>query len=598
MAKVYVFTPPNAGSSILTSTIYPNADGASVEIPWSADILAPSAGGWETSNGTNTASAGYSWTNFDAVIQNQLNYGAHSVVVSLSPISFSNGVGRGNKTSPQYIFSTNWAASLSVPQLYTGATSDYPGDALIPYGTCAQGVDNTAFPAAWTTPFLTAWKAAVGQALTHMAGQSYAPYIAYIRVGGGAGGEWFPWATQALETLCSPANVAGLKTQWMAYNNTMQSYITGLGTGFQFVQAMDGGFASQNIPYHWCTSEATNAVTNSMNGIGTEGLKGQDITNFNAVGYADGNTHVSGYPSMNSAYLFKTYLRSSQLTHLQTQTSAASDPTNTNQPGSLVPLLPYATNTIFSTDIELYYVDWQVAYDPANTNHGTYGAAYAQAIQTARGIVASWQSDVYADTFKVPEAPRGFYQPTEFDGFVRSLVKARSLQITREMVLVLPAVAPYLRVFDADDGSGQRSQISTAHMWAIDADQVIGPPAVIHARNLQITREVIIPAPVSTVHARDLQITREAIIIHTPTAKDFQIIREAILQANPLVRNLQVFRETVLIRPLPVNLLTFFDGDTDRVLGWGIPTAAIQQEDFFTQVFGPIFLQPQLCINT
>jgi hypothetical protein len=376
-AKAYVFGPPASGSASL-SMIYSNADGGVVSLPWSGDSN-PSAGGWETSSGS--ASAGYSFTNFDAAINAQLSYGAAFVVVVLQPISFSGGVGHGNTFTPSYVFTSGYASGLagSPPQLYTCAASDYPGAGTITSGTCAQGVDNTAFPVAFSQPFKTAWLAAVNAALAHMKAASYAAKIAYVRVGGGAGGEWFPWATAALETQVSPTTLSGLYTAWLAYLNAIESDIVAQSSGFLFDQAVDGGFATEAVPYSWADGEAAAAVTNSF-GVGDEGLKGADIAAFTTNGTSSGGSNTSGYPSMDSAYIFNL----GGAAFYQFQTSAASDPTGIASPGSLVPLLPYAIAR-GANSLELYYQDWQVAFDSTNANYGTYGVAYRSAIQAARG---------------------------------------------------------------------------------------------------------------------------------------------------------------------------------------------------------------------
>lgn len=375
--KFYVFGPPAGGSAALTNLIYPQADGGIVSIPWSADVLPASQGGWETSSGST--SAGYSFTNFDAVINNQLSYGAKSLVVVLSPISF----GGSNQSTPNYVFTAGWATSISATRLYTAAGNDYLGSGAIAPGSSAQGVDNTAFPAAWMPAFETAWAAAVTAALNHMKAQPYASKIAYVRVGGGAGGEWFPFATSVgtaglLTVPGGPTTVAQLQTTWLAYMSSIETVILATSSGFKFVQAVDGGFATEAIPYTFADVEAALGVSNGF-GVGCEGLKGLDITAFGTHGTTSGGAATSGFPSMDHAYLF-----SLGASILQFQTSAASDPTGVSQPGSLVPLLPYATAR-GATAIELYYLDWQVMFDPSNGNHATYGAGYRSALSTARG---------------------------------------------------------------------------------------------------------------------------------------------------------------------------------------------------------------------
>lgn len=385
MAKLFVFQPPAAGSSILTSAIYPNADGGVVAIPWSADKHALAVlGGWETSSGS--ASGGYSFTNFDAVINAQLGYGAASVVVILQPVSFE----PANDYTPNYVFTTGYATSISSPtgQLFTAASTDYPGAGTITVNTCAQGVDNTAFPVAFQAPFVTAWKAAVAAALNHMASASYASKIAYVRVGCSTGGQSNPVSVAALETQCSPANLTGLTTAWLAYVDAVEDAIIATSSGFKFDQAISGGLFSgiNAVPYSFADAMAAQAVPNGF-GVGSQGLQNYDITAFAAHGTNSGGNAVSGYPSSDFCYVWAT---DTGAPLYESQTVAASTPNYVGNPphgtmGSLVPLIPFAIAR-GTTHLELYYQDWQVAYDPTNSFNATYGPGYQATFNAARGI--------------------------------------------------------------------------------------------------------------------------------------------------------------------------------------------------------------------
>jgi hypothetical protein len=379
-AKAYVVAPPLGGSSSLP-TIYANADGAVVIIPWSADILSPAAGGWETSNGS--VSAGYHFTNFDAVINNQLNYGAQSIVVVLGPISSGGVNGGSNLTTPSYVFTAGWASSLGSAQLYTAADSDYPGAGTIPYGTCAQGVDNTAYPVAFQTPFETAWNNAVAAALAHIKSASYASKIAYVRVGGGTNGEWLPYAKTGLLTQVSPSTIGELQAIWIgSYMASVESTMVAANSGFTFDQSLNGGVLG--IPYSFAEAAATLAASNGL-GLGDQGLQNNDIGVYATVGNAPGGSALTGYPTNDHAYNFSTYPNQPLL---EFQTATISNPAYVGIPpagtmGSLVPLLPYGIAR-GATSLELYYADWQVAYDPTSSYYATYSAAYQAAIQQAR----------------------------------------------------------------------------------------------------------------------------------------------------------------------------------------------------------------------
>ena len=95
---------------------------------------------------------------------------------------------------------------------------------------------------------------------------------------------------------------------------------------------------------------------------------------------------MGGYPTNDHGYSFNAY---SSQPLLEFQTAQPSNPAYVGNPpagtmGSLVPLLPYALAR-GATAVELYYQDWQVAYDPTNSNYATYHGAYQLAIQAARG---------------------------------------------------------------------------------------------------------------------------------------------------------------------------------------------------------------------
>lgn len=441
MSRLWVFSPPAAGSSALTNDIYPNAAGGVVNLPWSGDTL---FGGWETSSGS--ASAGYNFTNFDSLINAQLGYGAKKVVLVLGPVTF----GGSNKSTPNYVFTPGWAASLSAPQLFCANGTAYYGTGAIPFGTAAQGVDNTAFPVVFQTPFSTAWRAAIHAALLHIAGASYASKVQYVRVGGACGGEWYPFAIEGLLTQVSPSNRTQLQSVWAAYCSAVQATIVAAGTSLKFVQALNGGSAAVSISYAWADQEASIAASNSL-GLGCEGLQTGDVEAFNAHGYSSGGSAISGFPTADSAYLYKTY---STAPILQFQTLAASDPTGANtQMGSLVPLLPYAVS-LGATDIELYYADWQVAYDPTSPLNG-YSAAYQAAFLAAAGSAGGGTGGGGGGG----GAGGGGSGGTGSANWIDSIVNAQ-----------LPIVLPTDLDYGADGGPEQNTAVTTAGSGHVTTD--------------------------------------------------------------------------------------------------------------------------------
>jgi hypothetical protein len=351
-----------------------------MSIPWSSDNLNPDSGGWDSSDAAGVVSAGYNFTKFDNAIRRQIDMGAKEVIVILGPIGF----GGTNRNSPKYIFSRDFASSIGETQLYTAAGTDYRGSGQIAPGSCAQGVDSTAFPAVFMPVFRKVWGEAALAAVDHMAKADYAAKIPYIRVGGCCGGEWFPFATAVdtaglLTVPDGPRNVAELLDTMLDYMAEMHDSLVALGSPFRIVQTLNGGYATQQFPYTYADRTALLAHGSDF-GIGMQGLKQADISAYAKYGRRSGGTKYSGYSTADSAYLFHTL---NDLEPLEVQTSTASDPTGGNATGSLETLLPYATDDLHATSCELYYEDWRIAYDRSHPLNPKFGQQYRDAFKAA-----------------------------------------------------------------------------------------------------------------------------------------------------------------------------------------------------------------------
>jgi hypothetical protein len=266
--------------------------------------------------------------------------------------------------------------------LFYCAGTTYTGAGLITADTCAQGIDDTAFPAVFQAPFYIAWQNAVTAAIQHMMTASYASKIAYVRVGGALGGDWVPIAPKGLETLPGVSS-STLQTVWVNYMSTIESTIVAQKSPFRFDQATNGGATAAGVQYSFADAEATLGAGNGF-GIGTEGFQNNDIAVFLSVGTADGGGGTTGYSANDWLYTFS----HNKAAFYQVQTGGQSDPTFVGIPqqqtmGSLVTLLPFGLSQGV-TDFEVYYQDWQVAYDSTSTNYAAYHPAYQQAIQGVR----------------------------------------------------------------------------------------------------------------------------------------------------------------------------------------------------------------------
>jgi hypothetical protein len=117
--------------------------------------------------------------------------------------------------------------------------------------------------------------------------------------------------------------------------------------------------------YTMADLEAANAVPLKV-ALGNEGLEASDITN---------------YPTCSGDWCNLWALYKGKIP-LELQTIAATDPTGNPPVGSLTTILPFAV-THGATVMEVYTVDWLLAFDPNYPGFSTYGAAYAAALRAA-----------------------------------------------------------------------------------------------------------------------------------------------------------------------------------------------------------------------
>ena len=202
------------------------------------------------------------------------------------------------------------------------------------------------------------------------------PNVGYIRFGTSQGGEAYPTCLDQLMTQGGFANIAQFDTQWESYVAEITAFEQ---TALASIAASSGGntvqlMAALNqfgtpVQYNVTSFEAQNAVSLGF-GFGSQGLQLSDISNYKL-----GKPCSSDWCSNFALYAGQV--------PLELQSILASDPTNApGGTGSMVTLLPFALG-LHTQIVEVYAVDFEVAYDPANPNYAMYGAAYRQAYQSA-----------------------------------------------------------------------------------------------------------------------------------------------------------------------------------------------------------------------
>jgi hypothetical protein len=278
------------------------------------------------------------------------------VSVSLCSLAFAVACGGGSSTP------TN-----------TGGGGGGIGD----YTTCnSQQVPN------WrSSAFQSNYQAAMKQLISHYGSN---PSIGYIRIGFGIGGEVnLPqgWNTStsgacyaAYTTTWGYTSGADATYTWDAYLQSMIQYEATLGSPKPLIVSLTPVANSTAID----DFIASVAVSNSIS-FGNQGLEASDIANYPNCG-GDWCNIFARYPA-------------TPIHELQTIGPSCPEGTTcvssiATLTGPLDPLIPFAT-AHGGNDLELYYADWLIAYDPAyaaSAGATADSAAYQAAIQKAAAI--------------------------------------------------------------------------------------------------------------------------------------------------------------------------------------------------------------------
>ena len=269
-------------------------------------------------------------------------------------------------------FFVSCGGSSSSPTNTTGG-----GGSTVPnYTTCnGQQVPN------WrSTAFESNYQAAMKQLINHYGSN---PNIGYIRIGFGIGGEvnlpqgWNTASSGACYTAYTTnwgyTSGADATFTWDAYLQSMLQYEATLGSPKPLIVSLTPVANSTAIDDFIASVAVSNAIS-----FGNQGLEASDITNSPNCG-GDWCNIFAKYPG--------TPLR-------ELQTIGPSCPEGTtcvssvaSFTGPLDPLIPFAI-AHGANDLELYYADWLIAYDPAYASSAgatADSAAYQAAIQKAAG---------------------------------------------------------------------------------------------------------------------------------------------------------------------------------------------------------------------
>jgi hypothetical protein len=221
-------------------------------------------------------------------------------------------------------------------------------------GTVVSAQQSWAVP--YEPPYKTAWEAFIAAAIAHFNASPNLSQISYMRIGRSVGGEAYPYCTDSLGLLPSPNTYS--KSAWLDYYAEIGDFIQSQNPEMLMMDPLNE--AGSPVDPSYGTAEADSAVAHhnalgTVNGFGSQGLRGNDITNY--------AKNPPAYCASDWCGTFDTYYQSDPFLELQQRD--LSDPIGLtgSLTGDLRPLLPFAVER-HATVIEVYALDALLAFDP------------------------------------------------------------------------------------------------------------------------------------------------------------------------------------------------------------------------------------------
>jgi len=333
---------------------------------------------------------------------------AKKVGIVISPVSDGGCSGNGcNTSTPAYVFTSSWATTAGgsgTASLYQCNCQDYQGDSSAPtYPTCWQTSstnDTSGFPVVYETPFSVALQDFHDAVIAHVNSASYAPYIAYIRLGIAGGGEEYPHCSAEITKYFSISD-STLETDWTTYAGNVFTNASKQGAQYPLMAAPNANGSTTGVPSDaWADAEADDALSVGLV-LGSEGLQSSDtfVTNCDTSTSSDGSSSNNWCYTFSSAFDTNYSVTAPSIRELQTlmysdpsENSCTTDyysssNTTSQNTGSIVCLLPFVQGK--ANSIELYPEDVFLAFDSNTTGYSTYGGGatppnYATVISNLR----------------------------------------------------------------------------------------------------------------------------------------------------------------------------------------------------------------------
>ena len=348
--QVNAFDPPGPGGNnwnAFQNFILPNPaiHGVNLVVPW---------------NSVETAQGQYD-SGLAALDAQFTNYPGKTINLIFQPISYTNinnAPGGVNTMTPSYVFTQQWASSLTPPSppLDVVTCNVFPGN-----GAPASGL-----PVVYEAPFKVAYQNFIRAVLQHYQGNSN---IGYMRFGLASGNETFAFCTQEMQALPAPNTFT---TQvWEDWVSSMETFEKSAlpNPPIQLMQSLNHLDTTSYTALP--DFEAQTAVMNGF-GFGDNGLQSSDLANSAA------NLPCTG----NWCALFDQYAGQVPLELQEANPSNPSGSDPGNPTGNLAQLIPLAA-AHHATILELLMDDLYLAYDPNFTPKNPGDKSFSGAYQTA-----------------------------------------------------------------------------------------------------------------------------------------------------------------------------------------------------------------------
>jgi len=264
-----------------------------------------------------------------------------------------------NRSTPDYVYSSEWASDLGTTPLDYAWCGGYEGD-MSGSGFGNSG-DSTTFPAVWEKPFKVASENFIQKLISHLNSLTtgIGPQILYVRIGYTSGGEAFPFCETQLQSIAKVSDVQTLMANYYVPGYKAEAqFIKNQSPKKQMEMSVNCGSNLAWCPYN--SLPESDELEKDALGIGNQGLQ---------VG--DGTAIQNGQETSNGWYADYTTYPNTHWREMQTldQSCPTGAPSGDctakglTTTGSLTDIFPIVSKYANLSSFEAYLGDILCTYD-------------------------------------------------------------------------------------------------------------------------------------------------------------------------------------------------------------------------------------------